>query len=436
MLMAQTDHANLRQKSLRTSGFFHFIMHLLLGIILPPILFFEGQIAVVANNNSVFNSVVATAFAAVAGMTMLRRLSVFPGVSQSIYVVPCYAFCFGLVAAIILLLRLDYSAAVLLLNFGATLAIAFVLSAASSLQKPHRMFIVPGGRVASLNNLENAELQYLQEPVIPLHSNGPSRNGVLVADLHHDHDPEWEKLLAKTALAGMPVYHFKQVWEARSGQVRIEHLSENSFGSLIPNLNYHGLKRIGDVVLSLVVTPFLVIPMAIVAIAIKLDTPGPVFYFQERIGYQGHKFKMIKFRSMRVHGSTDDPETRRNDKMTKSNDERISKLGNILRQYRIDELPQILNILRGEMSWIGPRPEAIELGQWYENEIPFYGYRHIVRPGITGWAQVNQGHVTDLTSINDKLRYDFFYIKNFSYWLDMLIALKTVMVILRGFGAR
>ena len=88
------------------------------------------------------------------------------------------------------------------------------------------------------------------------------------------------------------------------------------------------------------------------------------------------------------------------------------------------------------MSWIGPRPEAVQLSKWYEREIPFYSYRHIVRPGITGWAQVNQGHVTNLGDIDDKLQYDFFYIKNFSYWLDILIGFKTIAVMLNGHGAR
>jgi lipopolysaccharide/colanic/teichoic acid biosynthesis glycosyltransferase len=122
--------------------------------------------------------------------------------------------------------------------------------------------------------------------------------------------------------------------------------------------------------------------------------------------------------------------------MTGADDPRITRLGRFLRQARIDELPQIYNILRGHMSWIGPRPEALELSRWYEQEIPFYAYRHIVRPGITGWAQVNQGHVTSLTDIDAKLQYDFYYIKNFSYWLDFVILARTAMVVFTGHGAK
>ncbi|MEY4722300.1 MAG: hypothetical protein RIQ46_2025, partial [Pseudomonadota bacterium] len=101
---------------------------------------------------------------------------------------------------------------------------------------------------------------------------------------------------------------------------------------------------------------------------------------------------------------------------------------------RIDELPQAINVLKGEMSWIGPRPEAAKLSEWYEAEIPFYRYRHVVRPGITGWAQVNQGHVAEIDDIRTKLQYDFYYIRNFSLWLDILIIMKTAKTVFTGFG--
>jgi lipopolysaccharide/colanic/teichoic acid biosynthesis glycosyltransferase len=121
---------------------------------------------------------------------------------------------------------------------------------------------------------------------------------------------------------------------------------------------------------------------------------------------------------------------------TLDRDPRITRVGRILRRYRLDELPQVINILRGEMSWIGPRPEARELSDWYHSEIPFYGYRHIVRPGITGWAQVHQGHVHDVNAVVEKLQFDFYYIKYFSAWLDLLIVLRTVRTLLVGNGAK
>ncbi|RYY09710.1 MAG: polyprenyl glycosylphosphotransferase, partial [Alphaproteobacteria bacterium] len=122
--------------------------------------------------------------------------------------------------------------------------------------------------------------------------------------------------------------------------------------------------------------------------------------------------------------------------MTSDRDVRITRAGRFLRRSRLDELPQIINIIRGEMSWIGPRPEADALSRWYEREIPFYRYRHVVRPGLSGWAQVNQGHVTDIADVLKKLSYDFFYISRFTPWIDMLIVLRTIKTVLTGFGSR
>ena len=122
--------------------------------------------------------------------------------------------------------------------------------------------------------------------------------------------------------------------------------------------------------------------------------------------------------------------------MTSDDDDRITRVGGFLRRSRIDELPQIWNILKGEMSWIGPRPEAQVLSSWYTGEIPFYRYRHVVKPGISGWAQVNQGHVAEVDDVHLKLHFDFYYIKYFSPWLDLLIVFRTIRTMASGFGSR
>ena len=129
-------------------------------------------------------------------------------------------------------------------------------------------------------------------------------------------------------------------------------------------------------------------------------------------------------------------ENERHAAMTARGDDRITRVGAFLRRYRIDELPQIFNILKFEMSWIGPRPEAEVLSIWYTSELPFYRYRHVVKPGISGWAQVNQGHVADVEQVHLKLQYDFYYIKYFSPWLDLLILFRTIKTMLTGFGAK
>ena len=129
-------------------------------------------------------------------------------------------------------------------------------------------------------------------------------------------------------------------------------------------------------------------------------------------------------------------ERSRTSDMTRSDDDRITSVGRFIRKTRIDELPQLINILLGQMSLIGPRPETLNLSEWYEAEIPFYRYRHIVRPGITGWAQVKQGHVTSVDDVREKLEYDFYYVRNFSVWLDFLIVIQTLRVIFTGHGAK
>jgi len=173
--------------------------------------------------------------------------------------------------------------------------------------------------------------------------------------------------------------------------------------------------------------------MLLVALLVKIDSKGPALFKQERMGYRGRPFMVWKFRTMR---ECTPEEAARDGFITTDDDHRVTRLGRFLRRTRIDELPQMWNIIKGEMSWIGPRPEAVALSTWYEQEIPFYSYRHIVRPGISGWAQVNQGHVADLASVHYKLNYDFFYIKHFSGWLDLLILLKTVGTVVSGFGAK
>jgi lipopolysaccharide/colanic/teichoic acid biosynthesis glycosyltransferase len=265
-------------------------------------------------------------------------------------------------------------------------------------------------------------------------SDDASALSAIAADLRADLSDDWERKLTDYALAGLPVYHSKQLLESLTGQVELEHLSENSFGSLMPVSAYmtfkHFLDWCGAVSALLLLSPML---LAII-VAIRIDSTGPAIFRQQRIGYRGHPFTVYKFRSMTVKRDID--VDARIHAMTQSNDQRITRIGRFLRTSRLDELPQLFNVLKGEMSWIGPRPEAEVLSRWYEAEIPFYRYRHIVRPGITGWAQVTQGHVAAVEDVRDKLHYDFYYIKHFSPWLDILIIARTIRTMATGFGAR
>ncbi len=365
---------------------------------------------------------------------ILARLRSYAKTRLLSYVFPLNFLVFATILAIIAVLRIDYSA--FLLFYGIVGALVGTFLTTSLVRRSVRLqFVIPGGRTNEIS----LGAHFVRAPSVDEMQALVEANridGAIIADLHHDHADEWERLFARAALRGVPVYHYRQIAETQSGQVKIDHLSENDLGSLIPNVPYMTTKRAIDIVTSLILIPILLVPFLVIAIAIKLDSPGKAIFIQERMGFRGETFRMIKFRTMRERAVEKEETAQRNDAMTQADDSRITRLGRFMRHTRIDELPQIFNVLKGEMSWIGPRPEAESLSRWYESELPFYSYRHIVRPGITGWAQVNQGHVVGVEDVNAKLRYDFYYVKNISMWLDFLIVLKTARVILTGTGAK
>jgi lipopolysaccharide/colanic/teichoic acid biosynthesis glycosyltransferase len=254
----------------------------------------------------------------------------------------------------------------------------------------------------------------------------------IVADFSADLPDEWEAFLADAALAGRIVYQVKQLSESLTGRVELEQLSENSFGSLLPARGYFYFKSLVDFSFALLFLPIALPLMALIAVAIRLDSRGPSLFRQKRVGHAGRLITVYKFRTMQSVDSVDE----RHAAMTRDGDDRVTRVGRVLRKLRIDELPQLFNILKWEMSWIGPRPEAQVLSVWYTSEIPFYRYRHVVKPGISGWAQVNQGHVAEVDEVHRKLQYDFYYIKYFSPWLDVLIFFRTIKTMLTGWGAR
>jgi sugar transferase (PEP-CTERM system associated) len=170
--------------------------------------------------------------------------------------------------------------------------------------------------------------------------------------------------------------------------------------------------------------------MLLTAIAIKLDSRGPIFYTQQRVGRGDERFKIVKFRSMKTDAEKDGPV------WADESDNRVTRVGRIIRKLRIDELPQFFNVLRGEMSLIGPRPERPEFVKLLEREIPFYSQRHLVKPGLTGWAQIRYPYGASVKDAMEKLQYDLYYIKNQSPMLDLIIVFETVRIVIFGRGAR
>jgi exopolysaccharide biosynthesis polyprenyl glycosylphosphotransferase len=191
------------------------------------------------------------------------------------------------------------------------------------------------------------------------------------------------------------------------------------------------VKRVFDIVSAGVLIALASPVMLLTALAIKLDSRGPVLYRQERTGLDNKPFQCVKFRSMRTDAERDGQP-----RWATTGDDRITRVGRLLRVSRIDELPQLFSVLKGDMSLVGPRPERPYFVEQLTREIPFYAVRHSVKPGVTGWAQVRYQYGSTVEDSQEKLQYDLHYVKNHTLWLDLQILVETVHVVLTGKGAR
>lgn len=375
-----------------------------------------------------YNTVTATTLAIVMGYLSFKKIHVFPGITSGGYIATSLTLWFAVLTAFFLFLRLEYTTIQLFAGYIISIFYFTTVHLYFVNRRGIVLGVVPSAATARLPSLRRINwFQLTRADTV-----SPKLTGV-VADLTADHSDEWRNRIAQFVLEGVPVYHVKDAIENLIGQVEIEHLSENMLGSLNPNDIYLTLKGLVDRCAALVGLLFLAPLLVVIAIAIKLDSPGPVLFRQPRVGFRKRSFTVHKFRTMK-HGGNGGSD--RSGAITRDNDPRITRVGAVLRKYRLDELPQLIDVCRGRMSLIGPRPEALALAEWYEKEIPFYHYRHIIKPGITGWAQVNQGHVFEVSDVTRKLHLDFYYVKNFSFWLDVYIVLKTLRVMMWGHGAR
>jgi lipopolysaccharide/colanic/teichoic acid biosynthesis glycosyltransferase len=242
-----------------------------------------------------------------------------------------------------------------------------------------------------------------------------------------ERSPQWHAVSQRAALGGCIVATASAYQQWLTGRRPVPDATDDDV-IMAPGRAYLKLRRLFDLTLAFVLLVPVSLIVGVTAVLIRLESPGPAIFRQRRVGYRRRPFTCYKLRSMR----TDMP----GGAFTGTDDPRITPIGHIIRKYRIDELPQIFNILRGEMSWIGPRPEAIGLAARYRLGIPGYSYRYMVPPGITGWAAVHQGNVGDVDAARIKLEYDFYYIRHVSPWMDLLIIFKTIQVILSGFGSK
>ncbi|NPA77116.1 MAG: hypothetical protein GXN93_05185 [Candidatus Diapherotrites archaeon] len=260
-----------------------------------------------------------------------------------------------------------------------------------------------------------------------------SRIRLIVADPTELSDEERIQLDLLTRLGAIQI-HPAAVLANLEGRLELDYVSDGDITE--PPGSYLLVKRIVDLLLVLISMP-IVLPLGILtslALAISgwlwREDGGPVFFIQERVGFHGRPFRMVKFRTMRIGADREGP------LYALDNDNRITRLGRWLRKFRLDEIPQLLNVIRGEMSLVGPRPEPVKSAAAFAKKIPHYDLRTLAPPGITGWAQVQQGYAAGDDETRVKLTYDLYYIKNASIYFDMYVLSRTVLTVILNRGAR
>jgi len=371
-------------------------------------------------------TIVATAVAYAIVWYCGRRLDAFPRATlqgNMGYVAPIAVLTYALIAALLLLLRQDYSRFQL---FGSGILTVLWMAAEAQLRARYLIrnyAVIPKASIATMPELHACRWLDFDEVL-----RRRTRVDAIVADLSADLPDDQVVALADAAIAGIPVLDRRYIVESLTGRTPLGGLTPNEFGALLPSRQYLVVRRFIELVLTVAVLPVLLIILGMIAAVVRYDSLGPVLYVQSRVGRRGRVFRMIKFRTM-YHGAN-------GPSFTTAGDPRITRVGAFLRRCRLDELPQVVNILRGEMSWVGPRPEALSLEKGYVRDIQHFALRGIVRPGLTGWAQINQGYAHEADAMRAKLEYDLYYLKHCSLWLDLVIILRTFAVVFRGTGAR
>lgn len=253
----------------------------------------------------------------------------------------------------------------------------------------------------------------------------------LAIDLRAVLSESMAQYVSSASMSGTTIRTFADVYEEHTGRLPMIHLAEGwELSEPVRRGTYAPVKRVLDMITVFVLIPFW-LPLAfVVAAVVRMDSRGPILYRQARVGRDGKLFTLTKFRTMVNDAEASGPQ------FTAHDDPRITRTGRFLRMSRLDELPQLWTVLRGDLSLIGPRPERPVFVEEFSREIPFYDSRHLIRPGVTGWAQVNYGYADDQAETIEKLTYDLFYIKHSSFWLDLHIVGKSIWTVLTGFGAR
>ena len=288
------------------------------------------------------------------------------------------------------------------------------------------------GLVDDLRNAPHANVVSVLDPSTTGQIEPLAPGMVLGIDLKSVLSDRMAQYVSSCTLAGFDVRPLTRIYEMHTGRMPVVSLAEGweLSAPVLRTAPYLPGKRVFDLLAVLATAPLTLLIAAWVAVSIRLGSPGAVIFRQTRVGRNGLPFVQYKFRSMWEGAERDGPS------FTQERDARVVPVGRWLRRFRLDELPQLWNVLKGDLSLVGPRPEQVEFVERFSRTIPFYEHRHLVRPGLTGWAQVNYGYADSDADTIDKLTYDLFYLKHMSPWLDLEILGRTCWTILSGFGAR
>lgn len=328
---------------------------------------------------------------------------------------------FAIFFLLILVGRWYFSRPLLLSSFCAAVAVG-----ASIVLLKHKF---SGPRVAIIAPLTDCATPKVEAAIVNHSADDLRSYDILLVTLREGLSAEWAAALSRAMLAGSKVRHLGEYEEEVRGAVSLDHFDLDHI-SAEGISSYRFAKRLLDIAIVLFVLPLGIPLLVLGAVMVFLTMGGPVFFVQERVGLGGKVFRMWKLRTMHAPAPNADASA------TSVGDARITKVGGFLRRFRIDELPQLFHVLMGEMSLVGPRPEQPALAEDYERQLPHFAYRHLVRPGITGWAQVRAAYAANLSETQTKLSYDLYYVKKVSPLLDMQILVRTFWILSSGGGVR
>lgn len=363
---------------------------------------------------------VTTTFASLLSIWIFSNLRQFPLGSRFQNIVDSVTLPFVAEVIIFLLTGWFYSNIFLIISFAGVIFLLCICDHIFLKSKSRQVVVMPDGTM----EYTHCDRALFHQPAGRTGGNGA------VIDYQQELHTDGMAFVSHADSSDFPVCSAGTLYEVCTGKLSLNHLVIEGHNEFRPSLTYSSVKELMDIVLVLLSLPVTIPVMMIVALAVRLDSPGPVFFRQERVGQHGNKFMMWKFRSMRVDSEVNGAQ------FASKNDSRVTRVGKFIRKFRFDELPQFWNVIKGDMSLIGPRPEQEAFVRDFEREIPSYSYRHLVKPGITGWAQVSQGYAASQDETREKLEFDLFYAKHFSFWLDLCIIRKTIVTILTGFGSR